>query len=154
MDFNDIKTLSRNIRKFEERMSKINSNSEIIANFLSNHKAVKKVYYPTLENDPNYSLSKKYLKGGSGLLSFLLKESTKENAEKFYDNIGPPILKGPSLGSEKSLLSPYVIMAHYNESKEELNKLGLDFYLMRMSVGTEPVETILKSLKHALSFIK
>ena len=153
MDFNDVKTLSRNIRKFEERMNKINFNSEIIANFLNNHKAVKKVYYPILENDPNYPLSKKYLKGGSGLLSFLLKESTKENAEKFYDNIGPPILKGPSLGSEKSLLSPYVIMAHYDESKEELQRLGLEFYLMRLSVGIEPVDFIIQSIESALSKI-
>lgn len=153
MDFNDIKTLSRNIRKFEERMSKINSNSESIANFLNNHKAVKKVYYPILENDPNFTLSKKYLKGGSGLLSFLLKESTKENAEKFYNNIGPPILKGPSLGSEKSLLSPYVIMAHYDESKEELQRLGLEFYLMRLSVGIEPVDLIIQSIETALSKI-
>ncbi|GAH09064.1 unnamed protein product, partial [marine sediment metagenome] len=39
-----------------------------------------------------------------------------ENAEKFYDNLLPPVLKGPSLGSEKTLLSPYVMMAHYEDS--------------------------------------
>jgi len=83
-----------------------------------------------------------------------LKNSSFENAEKFYNNLHLPILKGPSLGSEKTLLCPYVILAHFNDTKQQLKKLGLDFYLMRMSVGTEPVETILKSLKHALSFIK
>ncbi|HDZ18688.1 MAG TPA: hypothetical protein ENH75_10375, partial [archaeon] len=55
------------------------------------------------------------------------------------------------LGSEKTLLSPYVIMAHYEDSKEELEKLGFDFYLMRLSVGIEDVDKIIKSLDHALN---
>ncbi|KKN39642.1 hypothetical protein LCGC14_0741470, partial [marine sediment metagenome] len=150
MHFNDIKVLSRNIRRFEERMEKINKNSEIVANFLNNHKLIKKVYYPSLKNDPYHLLMRKYLKGGSGLLSFVLKESTEDNAKKFYDNLLPPILKGPSLGSEKTLLCPYVIMAHYNDSKEELEQLGLDFYLMRISVGIEPVGKIIRSLENGL----
>ncbi len=131
-------------------MEKINKNSEIVANFLNNHKLIKKVYYPSIKNDPYHLLMKKYLKGGSGLLSFVLKESTEENAMKFYDNLLPPILKGPSLGSEKTLLCPYVIMAHYNDSKEELEQLGFDFYLMRISVGIEPVGKIIRSLENAL----
>jgi len=76
-----------------------------------------------------------------------------ENAEKFYDNLLPPVLKGPSLGSEKTLLSPYVIMAHYEDSKEELERLGFDFYLMRLSIGIEDSETIINSLSHALSYV-
>ncbi len=153
MNYNDIRVLTRNIKKFEKRMQKINENSYRIAKFLSNHKAIKTVYYPALENNPSYALMKKYLKGGSGLLSFILIESTMENAEKFYDNLLPPILKGPSLGSEKTLLSPYVIMAHYEDPKEELERLGFDFYLMRLSIGIEDAEKIINSLNHALSFI-
>lgn len=150
MDFNDVKVLSRNIRRFEERMEKINNNSEIVANFLNNHELIKRVYYPSIKNDQYHLLMKKYLKGGSGLLSFVLKESTEENAKKFYDNLLPPILKGPSLGSEKTLLCPYVIMAHYHDSKEELEQLGFDFYLMRISVGIEPVDKIIRSLENGL----
>lgn len=152
MNFNEIKILTRNIRNFKERMKKINKNSAIVAKFLVSHKAIKKVYHPSLEGDPNHKLMEKYLKGGSGLLSFILKESIKQKAEKFYDNLHSPILKGPSLGSEKTLLSPYVIMAHYKDSKEELEKLGFDFYLMRLSVGIEQSEKIIKSLDHALNF--
>lgn len=150
MCFDDIKVLSRNIKRFEKRMVKINENSLEIANYLSKHKNVKQVYYPLLKSDPNYNLSKKYLKGGSGLLSFTFTDSSYSTAEKFYDNLKPPILKGPSLGSEKTLLSPYVIMAHYNDSEEELERLGLDLYLMRISVGIEPVDKIIKSLENGL----
>lgn len=153
MDFNEIKTLSRNLRKFEERMKIINDNSKKIANFLNKHDTIKKVFYPLLENDPNNKLFKKYLKGGSGLISFILRESTLENAEMFYNNLQHPILRGPSLGSEKTLLSPYVIMAHFDDPKEDLKKLGFDFFLMRISVGIEPVEKIIKSLEHALNNI-
>lgn len=154
MNYNDIRVLTRNIKKFESRMRIINDNSFKIANFLSTHKAIKHVYYPGLENNPNHVLMKKYLTGGSGLLSFTLNESTMENAEKFYDNLLPPVLKGPSLGSEKTLLSPYVIMAHYEDSKEELERLDFDFYLMRLSIGIEDAETIINSLNRALSYVK
>ena len=154
MDFNDIKKLSRNVRKFEERMEKINKNGEIVANFLNNHDLIKRVYHPSLKNDHNHLLMQKFLRGGSGVLSFVLKESTEDNAKNFYDNILPPILKGPSLGSEKTLLCPYVIMAHYNDSKEDLERLGLDFYLMRISVGIEPVDKIIKSLENGLKYLK
>ncbi len=154
MCIGDMRVLARNLKHFEVRMEKINKNSEIVANYLSEHESIETVYYPTLKSDPNNLLMRKYLKGASGLISFILKNSSFENAEKFYNNLHLPILKGPSLGSEKTLLCPYVILAHFNDIKQQLKKLGLDFYLMRMSVGTEPVETILKSLKHALSFIK
>ncbi|MHA1986448.1 MAG: PLP-dependent transferase [Promethearchaeota archaeon] len=153
MNYNDIRVLTRNIKKFERRMQIINENGNRIANFLRNHKSIKTVYYPGLEDNPNHILMKKYLKGSGGLLSFIFNESSMENAEKFYDNLLPPILKGPSLGSEKTLLSPYVIMAHYEDSKEDLERLGFDFYLMRLSIGIENVDKIINSLKHALSFI-
>lgn len=153
MNFNDIKVLYRNLRKFEKRMEKINKNSEIVAKFLHNHNSIEKVYYPSLEGNPYNNLMKKYLKGGSGLMSFVLKNSNKEKAETFYNNVIPPILKGPSLGSEKTLLSPYVIMAHYDDSKEKLEQLGFDYYLMRLSVGVEDVEQIISSLDHALKSV-
>ena len=150
----DVRTLIRNLSNFEQRMRIINKNSIEIADFLNNHNAVEKVYYPTLKNSPDNLFLEKYLKGGGGLLSFTLKESSAEKATMFYDNISEPILKGPSLGSEKTLLSPYVMMAHYEDSKEELKILGLDFYLMRLSIGIEPIESIIKTLKNALEFVQ
>jgi len=151
MDNSEIKILIRNLKNFEKRMIKINKNSLEIANLLNLHPAIEKVYYPCLKDNPNYNLARKYLRGGSGLISFKLKNSSYQIAEKFYDNVYPPILKGPSLGSEKTLLSPYVIMAHYNDSKEFLKQMGFDFYLMRISVGTESVVKIKESLNNALA---
>jgi len=45
-------------------------------------------------------------------------------------------------------------MAHYNDSEEELEKLGFDFYLMRISVGIEPIDKIIKSLENGLKHVK
>jgi len=154
MTFDDIKILNRNIKKFENRMKTINDNAFKVAKFLQNYETIDKVYYPFLESSSDYLLAKKYLKGGSGLLSFVFKNSSISNATYFYDNIKSPILKGPSLGSEKTLLSPYVIMAHYNDSKEKLLKLGYDFCLMRLSIGTERTEKIIDCLKYALERTK
>ncbi len=153
MAVGDIKTLTRNLKNFELRMKKINQNTLEVAKYLDKHPSVKNVYYPFLKTNFDYEIAKKYLKGGSGLISFTLNDSTMENAEIFYDNIKYPLLKGPSLGSEKTLLSPYVIMAHFNDPKEKLKQMGLDFYLMRLSIGKESLEKIINSLDGALSFI-
>ncbi|MGQ4873463.1 MAG: PLP-dependent transferase [Promethearchaeia archaeon] len=153
MNSNDMRVLNKNLRDFEKRMEIINYNTLKIADFLTSHYNVRKVYYPLLPNDSDYELAKKYLRGGSGLISFILKNSSKEVAEIFYDNVGAPILKGPSLGSEKTLLSPYVMMAHYEDPEEKLKEMGFDFYLMRMSIGIEPVNEIIESLNKALESI-
>ncbi|MBY9006376.1 MAG: PLP-dependent transferase [Candidatus Lokiarchaeota archaeon] len=150
----EIEILNENLINFELRMKIINANSIKIAQFLDNHEAVGHVNYPLLKNNPYNHLIKKYLKGGSGLISFILKNSTFENAEKFYNNVAAPILKGPSLGSEATLLSPYVIMAHYGDSEKKLEQLGLDKFLMRISIGTEPYDQIIDSLKQGLNALE
>jgi cystathionine gamma-synthase len=108
------------------------------------------VHYPGLKDGRSLSTAAKYMKGCSGLMSFVLKKSTRENAALFYDNITDPIIKGPSLGAENTMLCPYVLLAHYDDTDEELERLGLDRYLIRISVGVEPVDNIIDNIANAL----
>lgn len=149
----EMRVLSENLGGFESRMEKINKNAINVARFLQNHKAVQQVHYPGLKENSSYEMMKKYMKGGSGLISFTLKPSNNHSATTFYNNVNLPIKKGPSLGSEETLMCPYVIFAHYKDSKKKLKRLGLDFYLMRLSVGIEPVKEIISSLRNALNLL-
>jgi len=147
LDEEDARVLDNNILGFEERMEKISKNALEVANFLNKHPLVQKTHYPYLEGNKNLDIEKKYLSKWVGLVSFVLKESNKQTASLFYDNLKDPIIKGPSLGAEQTLLCPYTLLAHYECSDEELKKLGLDRYLFRISVGTEDANDIIASLE-------
>ncbi|OGD54304.1 hypothetical protein A3K80_08165 [Candidatus Bathyarchaeota archaeon RBG_13_38_9] len=150
MDPEDAIVLERNLKGFKKRMEIINKNAVKIADYLNQNPKVGKVYYPGLKNHPDYIVAKKYLlKGCSGLMSFVLKNSNRDNASTFYDNLGHPIIKGPSLGAEQTLLCPYTILAHYNDPPEKRKKMGLDLYLFRISIGIERPNNIIASLDKA-----
>jgi len=137
MDIQDATVLNTNLDGFQRRMVVINKNGKEIAGYLRTKAA--KTYYPK---------KNAYLKAGSGLISFVLTNSNKERAALFYDNLTDPIIRGPSLGAEQTLLCPYTLLAHYQCTDAQLKELGLDRYLFRISVGTEPVEKIKEALQH------
>jgi cystathionine beta-lyase/cystathionine gamma-synthase len=150
MDPEDAIVLEKNLKGFKKRMEIINKNAVKIADYLNQNPKVGKIYYPGLKNHPDYDVAKKYLpKGYSGLMSFVLKNSNRDNADAFYDNLGHPIIKGPSLGAEQTLLCPYTILAHYNDPPEKRKKMGLDLYLFRISIGIERPNNIIASLDKA-----
>ncbi len=147
---NQQKILFANLDSFEERMRTININAKIVAQRLDALPQVGRVYYPGIHSSEQETLANKYLKPGrSGLLSFLLADDSLEALRKFYDRVGPPVAKGPGLGSEISLMCPYVMLAHYNDDSTFLTQHDLPFHLIRLSVGTEPVEDIWRSIKEA-----
>lgn len=150
LDLEDAQVLNKNLDGFEQRMKLINKNALQVANFLRKHPSIGEVYYPGLPGNSNLALEKKYLRGYSGLISFVVKDSNKQRASSFYNNITDPIIKGPRLGAEQTLLCPYTLLAHYQDSEKELKHLGLDRYLFRISVGTEQVDKIIESLSKAL----
>lgn len=149
MDSADAAILNRNLDTFNSRMKRMNKNAMKIAQYLENHPKVKKVYYPGLASHPDHEVAKRYMKGFSTLLSFLLAGDPEKNTRAFYDSIDAPIAKGPSLGASQSLLFLYVIMAHYTDSPEKLTEMGLDKYLLRLSVGTENVDELIWVLDKA-----
>jgi len=79
------------------------------------------------------------------LISFTLKSPKK--APKVYDSL--EICKGPSLGTDFSLACPYTIIAHYDEL-EWTESCGVESNLIRISIGTEPIERLLEVMKKAL----
>lgn len=119
------------LNTFEERMERFNRNGELVADFLRNHPAVKTVF------SPDYK-SFSHMKGGGGsVLSFLLKDSSLEALIEFYDELQPPILCAPSLGSDVTLLCPYVLLTYYQRDEAYMAELGLNRHLLRLSVGSE-----------------
>ena len=127
----------------------MNANTLEVANFLENHPRVTKVHWAYQENHrENYEkVAGKNCPGCN--LSFEL----EEDFEPFYNRL--EMLKSPSFGTEFSNCCPYVYLAHYSmiQSKSGRNKLasaGISPNLLRLSVGLEPVDQIIATLKKAL----
>ena len=108
---------------------------------------VKHIYYPKYITPDIYK--KHSLNNGYGGLFSIVFE-TETMAEKFYDLL--PISKGPSLGTNFTLACPYTILAHFFELPWAQN-FGVDKNLVRVSVGLEDSEWLVKAFNDTLNAI-
>lgn len=138
--------MERNSRDFAMRISRINTNSEAIAELLLANPLVKRVHYPKHNKDrANYEDCKLPSGGYGGLMSAVFHR--KADAMAFYDSMEAP--KGPSLGTNFTLTSPYVVLAHYAEL-DWAASLGVDPNLLRISVGLEDTDRLVAIFTSAL----
>ncbi|GAA5800867.1 hypothetical protein HPULCUR_006306 [Helicostylum pulchrum] len=143
----DVLFLERNSRSFKDRSRTINRNTEALCDFLVNHEKVNKIYYPKFTTREYYDAVKHDNEdvGYGGLFSIVLKN--EKSAAAFYDALH--CAKGPSLGTNFTLCSPYTILAHYTEL-DWAEQFGVCRYLVRVSVGLEEREKLLSMFKTAL----
>ena len=133
-----------------EIVTRINANTPKVAAFLEKHAAVRQVWWALQPSTrANYLKISRTPDSVGGMISFTLKGSLA----KFYDAVRLP--KGPSFGITTTLISPFIYLAHYDlvtstAGRAELAAHGLSPDLLRLSVGTEPVEDIIATLAEAL----
>lgn len=138
----------RGTKTLAVRMEAHDRNGRVVANFLAEHPAVEKVYYPGLTSHPQHELAKRQQTGFGGMVSF--ETGSLENAKKVLENVKLCIL-GESLGGVESLISHPATMTHASVPLETRNRLGITDGLVRISVGIEDVEDIIADLDQALS---
>jgi len=131
------------------RMRQHSSSALTIAKFLEAHPKVNKVNYPGLESNVNYALAQKYFpKGQSGLLSFEV--DNKEQAQAIADKT--EIFKVVvNIGDSKSIITHPASTTHQQLSATELIEAGIPAGLIRLSIGLEDSEDLIKDLEKALS---
>ncbi len=130
------------------RMKQHSSSALEIAKFLEAHPKVKKVNYPGLESDINYSYAQKYIHGGcSGLLSFEVESF--EEARRIADGTELFSLV-VNIGDSKSIITHPASTTHQQLSQDELKAAGVPQALIRLSVGLEDSIDLIDDLKQAL----
>lgn len=142
--------LERNSRDFATRVARINDNAESIVALLKSHSRVRNVFYPTTSDTLSFYDSCKTPSGGYGGLLSATFDST-DDAAAFYDALD--LAKGPSLGTNFTLASPFVLLAHYGELNWT-ESLGVPTALIRFSVGLEEKESLLQRVKIALEALE
>ena len=141
----DAVALELNSRDYVERMKTVSRNSVALYEFLAEHPAVEKVYHSIADDSGLYDHLQRPEGGHGCLLSFVLKDRSR--APQVYDAM--EFSKGPSLGTNFTLVCPYTLLAHYDEL-EWAERCGVDRTLLRVSVGLEPTEVILDRMRRAL----
>lgn len=143
----DVMFMERNSRHFVARIESINENAEVICDVLRAHPLVKDLFYPKYNSDRScYDVCRNPNGGYGGLLSFTF--HSRAQAIAFFDRI--ETAKGPSLGTNFTLVSPYVILAHYYEL-DWAAQFGVPADLLRISVGLEDPEDLKSRFKVALN---
>ncbi|KAK3384739.1 pyridoxal phosphate-dependent transferase [Podospora didyma] len=142
----DVIFMERNSRDFASRIERINTNAEAICDVLRNHPLIKTLYFPRYnESRPNYEVCKLPGGGYGGLLSIVFHH--RAQAIAFFDAVDTA--KGPSLGTNFTLTSPYVLLAHYQEL-DWAASFNVDPDLIRISVGLEETDEIVNVFQSAL----
>ena len=131
------------------RMEKHSANALAMAEFLQNHPKVAWVSYPMLPGDSQYERAKKYLRGGSGVLSFGVKGG-KEAAAKLLDSLKLAALVVHVADVRTCVLHP-ASMTHRQLTDEQLIAAGVKPELVRLSVGIEDVEDLKMDFEQALA---
>jgi cystathionine beta-lyase len=129
-------------------MDRHTENAEKIAKFLKSNKAVKKVYYPGLEDAQVYEINKKQAKNGGAMISFELYEDY--DIKKFFSSL-KLIALAESLGGVESLVCHPASMTHAAIPYETRQKVGITDGLIRLSTGIENIEDILADLQQAIT---
>ena len=140
----------RGIKTLHIRMQRHCENAGVVANFLKNHPKVGVVYYPGLEDHPGHEIAKKQMKDFGGVVSFSLKDESKEATFKFLENIKLFTL-AESLGGVESMVNHSATMSHASMPENERLKIGITAALVRLSIGIEDVEDLLEDLERTLN---
>ncbi|MFT7330472.1 MAG: cystathionine beta-lyase, partial [Roseivirga sp.] len=142
----------RGLKTLALRMQRHNENGMAVAHFLNQHPKVEMVYYPGLENHENHEIAKRQMKGFGGMVSFRLKDKTKEATLRMLQNFSVFTL-AESLGGVESLVSHPVTMSHASIPAREREKLGITDSLTRLSVGVEDIDDLIEDIRKALKLV-
>lgn len=140
----------RGVKTLAVRMEQHGHNGRKVAEFLSKHKKVQKVFYPGLPDHPQHDLAKRQMSGFGAMIAF--ETGSLANANKMLRKVRVCSL-AESLGGVETLISHPATMTHAAVGEEGRRKIGITDGMVRISVGIEDVADILADLDQALAAI-
>ena len=142
--------LLRVIKTLHLRVERSCQNAMKVAQFLDEHPKVNTVYYPGLSHHPQYELASRQMRYFGGMVSFDLHQNTLDYATHVLANTSLFTL-AESLGGVESLIGHPASMTHASIPREERLKVGLSDSLIRLSVGVEDADDLIRDLDQALT---
>ncbi len=143
----DIQRMAFQIKGYEKRVKQIGSNTKKLVEYFQKSDFIDEIFYCLQEK---YATNYKKLMIDEDSYTGIVSVTFKKEFAKVYDSLA--FAKGPSLGTEFTLLMPYTYLAHYDlitskKGQAFLKQIGLPINLLRISVGTENIEEIKKEFE-------
>jgi cystathionine gamma-lyase/cystathionine beta-lyase/cystathionine gamma-lyase/homocysteine desulfhydrase len=138
----------RGTKTLAVRMEQHDRSGRIVADFLDQHRKVKKVFYPGLKDHPQHDLARRQMTGFGAMITF--ETGSLANAAKLLKRVRICTL-GESLGGVETLISHPATMTHAALGEKGRKAIGITDGMVRISVGIEDVDDILADLDQALA---
>lgn len=145
----DAVALELNSRDLERRAEVMSRNCRALADHLRAHPRVEKVWHAAADGGAGFEFIRRANGGYGCLFSFLLKDAAR-TSPPFYD--GLRVSKGPSLGTNFTLVCPYTLLAHYTEL-DWAEQCGVPRHLIRVSAGLEDTTDLIARFDEALAVL-
>jgi methionine-gamma-lyase len=140
--------LRRGLKTLALRMERHSANALAVARALESHPKVARVFYPGLESYPQHELARRQLDGFGAMLAVEV-EGGREAGERVMDALRLAY-RATSLGGVDTVVSHPASTSHRQFSAEQLAAAGVSEGLLRVSVGCEDVDDVIRDLEQAL----
>jgi len=141
--------LSKSLETLAVRMDRHCENALKVAEFLEGHARIKKVMYPFLPSHPQYDIARKQMKQGGGIITFVI-DGGIQAASAFMDKLQMFSISA-NLGDTRSIATHPATSTHSKLTEEQRLEVGIEQGSIRLSIGLEHVNDILKDVEQALS---
>ena len=142
----------RGLKTLHLRMAQHCRNAVAVAQFLDQHPLVARVVYPGLPSHPQHALALKQMAAGQGgMITFFLRGGLEES--RVFLSALRLFALAESLGAVESLAEHPAIMTHASVPAEQRLLLGISDSMVRLSVGVEDIEDIIRDLQQALAAV-
>lgn len=140
--------LARSIRSLPVRVLRQNDTAAAVATFLTTHPRVVRVNYPGLATGRTKAVVDRQMRGGGGMLSFVL-DATAEQTAAVVDRLQLFSI-APSLGGVESLVTQPITTTHHRLTPHERVQRGISDGMIRLSIGLEDASDLIADLAQAL----
>jgi cystathionine gamma-synthase len=138
----------RGLRTLHARMRAHGENAQRIAELLSQHPAVARVYYPGLATHPGHDVARRQQRGFGAMVSFELAGGV-ENVKALLGSMELFSL-AESLGGVESLVAHPASMTHAAMDEAARERAGISVTLVRLSIGIEEGDDLARDLTAGL----
>lgn len=141
--------LLKSLETLEMRVERMNSSAGKVAEFLEARKEIKSVRYPGLASHPDSAVIKKQMSGGGTTIGIEFNGSQRD-AFAFMDSLRIIDISN-NLGDSKSLITHPSSTTHRRLSEAVQAEMGITPSVLRLSIGLEHVDDLIKDIEQALS---
>jgi O-succinylhomoserine sulfhydrylase len=141
--------LSKSLETLAVRMDRHCENALKVAEFLEGHAKIKKVMYPFLPSHPQHDIARKQMRQGGGIITFVI-DGGVQAAGAFMDKLQMFSISA-NLGDTRSIATHPATSTHSKLTEEQRLEVGIEQGSIRLSIGLEHINDILKDVEQALS---